>query len=43
MAKQQKPKTTKISWKAIVEKLWPDRHKRKVAYRFSNGREFKEK
>jgi len=38
-----KPKTRKISWKALVNKLDPDRKKKKTAYIFSNGRKFKEK
>jgi len=38
--KQGKPKTRKISWRAVVEKADPDRKKRKVEYIFSNGRKF---
>ena len=43
MTKPQKPKMIKISWKAIVEKRDPERHKKKVTYEFSNGRKFYDK
>jgi len=39
----KKPKFRKISWKAVVDKKDPDRHKKKVEYRFSNDRKFYDK
>lgn len=39
----KKPKTTKISWAAIVDKTDPKRKEPKTAYIFSNGRKFKDK
>jgi len=41
MSEQVKTKT--ISLKSIVDKLDPDRKKRKVEYLFSNGRKFIER
>jgi len=41
--KQSKPKMSKISWRALVDKVDPDRKKRKVEYIFSNGRKFLER
>ena len=38
--KQAKPKMSKRSWRAIVDKADPDRKKRRVIYEFSNGRKF---
>ena len=36
----KKPKYKKISWKALVDKADPDRYKKKVTYKFSNGKKF---
>lgn len=38
-----KVKTTKISWKALVNKADPNRKKKQTEYEFSNGRKFKGK
>ena len=43
MARHQKVKTRKISWKAVVNKADPERNRRKVAYVFSGGRKFYDK
>ncbi len=40
---KNKPTFRKINVKALVEKLDPDRKKKKTEYVFSNGREFKER
>ena len=40
--KKDKVKRTKINWKAVVKAAEPKRDN-PVVYRFSNGREFKEK
>ena len=38
-----KAKTRKYSWKALVAAATKDEDKKEVAYKFSNGREFKRK
>jgi len=39
----RRPTFTRIDVKDAVERLEPDRHKREVEYKFSNGRTFRSK